>query len=51
MKRYKASLTRHGRYGCEIVIEGRDADHALTDTIRRCAAEEGFLVSVSEETE
>lgn len=51
MKRYKAALTRHGRHWCEIVIEGRDPDEALVDLIGRYPSEDGFALSVWEETE
>lgn len=51
MKRYKVSLTRHGCHWCEIVIEGREPDKALADTIGRFPAEDGFVLSICEETE
>ena len=51
MKRYKIALIRHGRHWCEIVIEGREPDEALADTIGRFPPEEGFLLAICEETE
>lgn len=51
MKRYKISLTRHGHYWCEIAIESHQADDVLVDMIERLPPEEGFALSVWEETE
>ncbi len=51
MKRYTIALTRHGRHWCEITVEGRQPDDALADTIGRFPADEGFALSICEETE
>ena len=51
MKRYRIDLTRHGRHWCQIVVESREPRNALADVVGRYPSDEGFELSVWEETE
>lgn len=50
-ERIRVEVTRLGRWWCEIIAEGRNAEDAVEDLIKRLPTGEGFSTRVLRERE